>query len=179
MKKIILLLCLYFSLFFVTAQSGEWTWLHGRNIINSAGNIGVQGVPSPANNPPALYEACEWTDTSGKFWMYGGLDYEGQIHNVLWKYDPVDSEWTWMNGTNAIDDAGNYGVKGVSAPTNRPPSFGYGVTTWVDLNDNLWMFGGDMTGNGPSVADLWKYNIGTNEWTWINGPDSDNPKGIY
>ncbi|MBK7691964.1 MAG: hypothetical protein IPJ31_12940 [Bacteroidetes bacterium] len=28
--------------------------------------------------------------------------------------------WTWMKGSNVGASVGNYGVKGVSAPTNEP-----------------------------------------------------------
>src|SRR5690242_16901790 len=104
MKKI-LLLTFAFSFYFVFSYSqnpGEWMWIHGSNTINSTGNFGTQGVPSPTNEPPALYEPCEWTDLTGKFWLYGGEGSAGG--NDLWRYDPATNEWTWMTGTNAFSD---------------------------------------------------------------------------
>src|SRR5215212_7780866 len=93
MKKIFLLLLLVKS---VCAQPpGQWMWIHGPNTPNSAPVWGTQGVPSPANVPPAEYEAAEWTDPSGNFWLFGGFSYAG-----LWKYQPAINQWTWMKRPN-------------------------------------------------------------------------------
>jgi len=148
-------------------------WIHGSNTINSTGNFGTQGVPSATNEPPALYEPCEWTDLTGKFWLYGGEGSAGG--NDLWCYDPATDEWTWMRGTNSGNDPGNYGTMGVASPTNQPPSKGGGISSWVDLNNNLWMFGG--RGPAGNYSDLWKYDITSNEWTWMK--DTINGPGIY
>src|SRR5262245_61753367 len=91
---------------------GEWKWIHGSSSSGSLGNTGIKGVPSPGNDPRALYEACEWTDLNGKFWMFGGLGTTtSDTHNNLWKYDPVTNQWTWMTGSNTINSLGNYGVQ--------------------------------------------------------------------
>ena len=76
---------------------GEWMWIHGNSTTNSPGNFGVQGVPSPSNMPPALYEPCEWTDLSGNYWLFGGANFAsfGGTYAALWKYNPVTGEpWT-------------------------------------------------------------------------------------
>lgn len=39
--------------------------------------------------------------------------------------------------------------------------------TWTDLNGNLWLQGGGIGLSG--LCDLWKYDVGTNNWTWMNG----------
>ncbi len=69
--------------------------------------------------------------------------------NDLWKFDPVTLEWTWVSGSLAIYQNGNFGTQGISAPTNQPPSRS-GNNAWVDKDGNLWLFGGtDM--NWPSA----------------------------
>lgn len=159
------------------SQSGEWVWLTGDTIPNNVGSYGVQGKTNRTNNPPSLYEACEWTDTSGKFWLYGGLNGQN-ICSDLWRYDPILNEWTWMKGLHFANFYGSYGIKGVPSPNNNPPSSSYGMNSWVDLNGNFWMFGGS---NMPNYvySDMWKYDITTNEWTWMNGPGSPNTLGFY
>src|SRR6186713_747016 len=147
MKNFSLTLSVFISLLVsitADAQPGEWVWLHGDSTFTGSGNFGTQGVPSPTNEPPHLYECCEWTDLNGNFWMYGGLDDNSgiQIHNDLWKYDPVTNEWTWVSGTNVVNDHGIFGTQGVSSPTNRPPGLGYGAASWTDQSGDLWMFGG-------------------------------------
>ncbi len=179
MKKINTLVIFTFISFFSFAQLGEWTWIHGSNTAFSTGTYGTKGTPSTTNDPPALYEPVKWTDTTGNFWLYGGLISGGQPINDLWRYNPTTAEWTWMEGTAAIGDNGIYGTQGISAPSNRPPSLGYAATSWVDNSGNLWLFGGWNSGTYGYYSDLWEYNIGTNEWTWMNGPGTINSNGVY
>jgi hypothetical protein len=167
MKSIlVLILCFLFENAF--AQVGEWTWMGGDNVAQSAGNYGTQGIPSVANYPPAVYEPCEFQDQQGNFWVFGGFS---SIYNSdmadLWKYDPATKEWTWMKGigtlSNAID-SGYYGTMGVSSPLNRPSGRGWGTPSWSDTSGNFWIYGGPF-----NCADLWKYTLATNEWTWMQG----------
>jgi hypothetical protein len=157
-------------------QAGEWTWIKGNNFSNSFGNLGTQGVSSPTNEPTSVYGGLEWKDLNGNFWIYGGNDPANLPLNDLWKYDPVVNEWTWITGTNARNDPGNYGIQGIPAATNHPPSIGYGGPTWTDQSNNLWMFAGY---NGGPYSDLWEYEISTNTWTWMKGPGTQNTFGIY
>lgn len=179
-KKFLLFLITHFLIIrSVSAQPpGEWMWIHGNDVVWTPGSFGVQGVPSPANMPPGLYEACEWTDLNGNFWLFGGVLHTAGEYAALWKYDPVTNQWTWMKGPNTPDYSGSYGTQGVSSPTNNPPSRAWGTPSWVDLQGNLWMgFGFDV---GPGAySDLWKYNISTNEWTWVKGPSTPNVLGTY
>jgi PKD repeat protein len=145
---------------------GEWVWLHGDSIIGNPGNFGIQGISDPANFPPTLYEACEWRDPSGNFWLFGGSGL-GTVYADLWKYDPLINEWTWMKGPGTPYYNGVYGVQGVPGTNNNPPSTGLGALSWIDDFDNLWMYAGEAPSGGSS--DLWKYNIATNEWTWMKG----------
>src|SRR5437773_71919 len=126
MKTLVIFLILQSALLnntYTFAQAGEWIWLSGSNVLDGAGNFGVQGVSSPTNTPPSLYEACEWIDSDGNLWLFGGVS--GMFSNEygdLWKYDTQINEWTWMKGTSGMGDAGSYGVQGVPSPLNRPRS---------------------------------------------------------
>ncbi len=167
----------------VHAQNGTWTWMHGVNTPNFSGSFGVQGVAAPTNDPPALYETCEWTDLQGNFWIFGGLESSsGSNHGALWKYDPSTNMWTWMNGSNFPNQAGIYGTQGVPAPSNSPGSRAWGVLSWTDLAGDLWLFGGygyDALGQIGVLNDLWRYNIATNMWTWMSGQQVVNMLGNY
>ena len=176
-KSVLLKLILVFqfsfcSFHFAIAQAGEWTWMHGSIAPFSTGNFGVQGIPSPTNEPPGVYEACEWSDPNGNFWTFGGYT-AANFYNDLWKYDPVANMWTWMNGPGVINDPGNYGTMGISSPTNNPPSRA-STPSWTDNQGNLWLFGGYSGYN-----DLWKFDVVTNEWTWIKGPNTPGNTGTY
>lgn len=167
----------------VSAQvPGEWTWMSGSNSnLSPAGVFGTMGVPAPGNRPPGLYEACEWTDQQGNFWLFGGQSGTG-LECALWRYEPSTNLWTWMNGSSAINQSGIYGTIGVPSPLNRPGARGYGALSWVDSNGNLWMFGGVGYGSGPSLGtlgDLWRYNIASNQWTWMSGTSFANGPASY
>ncbi|HKR03888.1 MAG TPA: kelch repeat-containing protein [Bacteroidia bacterium] len=178
MKKILLIFNFAFLIFnSAFPQAGEWVWIKGDSVPNQPGNFGVQGVSSPTNKPPSLYEPCEWTDLNGNFWLFGGSP-PGSSRSDLWKYDPLTNEWTWMKGNNIPNDPGNYGTLGIPSPANNPPARGYGATSWVDSSGNFWMLGG-ANGTGGNFSDLWRYTISTNEWTWMKGPNITNQLPVY
>src|SRR5437762_12969711 len=82
------------------AQAGEWTWMKGSSSSNSMGSFGTMGIPDASNNPPALYEAYEWTDKQGNLWLFGGDDGTYSLRSALWKFNPSSNEWTWINGSS-------------------------------------------------------------------------------
>jgi hypothetical protein len=157
-------------LFFLSAgnlfsQQGQWTWMTGSNSTSPSWSYGTKGVASPTNTPPGLYEPCEWTDLNGNFWLYGGGSSHG-VMGMLWKYDVAISQWTWISGDTMPNTQANLGVQGVPSPTNQPAAIAYCAASWVDASNNLWFCGGKQNNIGN---DLWKYNISTNEWTWMKG----------
>ncbi len=84
--------------------------------------------------------------------------------------------WTWMAGTRLHYSGVVYGMQGVPNANNTPPGTDR-AASWTDLDGNLWLFGGN-TYNGV-YADLWKYNVVLNMWTWIKGPGIVNPQPVY
>lgn len=168
------------------SQGGEWTWIDGDNAAGVA-VYGTQGTASTSNKPPGLMRGLCWTDSNGKFWLYGGMVISPNVSSQadLWMFDPTTLAWTWVKGPGAITTpiSPNYGTQGVSSPSNHPGSRAFGAT-WADSVGNLWLFGGGAFMNGTNYADLWKYNIATNEWTWMKGPNGTfffggTPSGNY
>jgi len=187
LKRIYILLFALFtihcSLFTVFAQQGQWTWMNGSNLPNQPGVYGTQGVFAAGNTPPAYYEACEWTDKDGNFWLFGGLNNSAvDMWGDLWEFKPNINQWAWIKGPGIPNQAGIYGTYQVPSLTNNPGARSYGVATWVDISGDLWLFGGegyDINGNVSTLNDLWRYHIATNEWTWMAGPNTYNDPGNY
>lgn len=173
---------------FNAKSQNEWTWIKGNLGLAHKGIYGTQGVPSANNTPGVRFDALHWTDLNGNLWLYGGngvdsMDLSGELSD-LWKFDITLYQWVWVNGSPFIqhclngvsDNVGHivFGTKGIASPSNTP-GFRGGSATWTDNNGDLWLFGGsslDTIGGtcGSSIRnDLWKYNISTNMWTWING----------
>jgi hypothetical protein len=166
--------------------SGNWTWVSGANVFLQLGTYGTLGTPSTSNCPGARHMASSWIDNSGNLWLFGGQGYGstatmGQL-NDLWKFNVTTSEWTWMGGANVVNSSANYGTAGTSAPTNIPGARS-GSAAWKDNSGNFWMHGGTgITTSAFTVGylnDLWKYDLSTNEWTWMHGTAFLNQNGLY
>ena len=164
--------------------TNEWTWIRGSNQNDQTANYGTLGVASPSNEPGAREFMASWTDAAGNFWMYGGDGFDATAFGRLgdlWKYNPLTNEWTWMKGYNTIAQNGVYGTLGLASALNMPGGR-YGSGTWQDAAGNLYLYGGrGLAASGPQgyLNDMWKYNITTNQWTWINGANTTNSLGQY
>jgi N-acetylneuraminic acid mutarotase len=161
-------------------SEGQWTWMGGSNIANQSGIYGTLGTPAPGNVPGGRSLSTTWTDASGDFWLFGGDGYDSagnnEYLNDLWKYS--GGQWTWVSGSDLVNQPGSYGTIGVPAPANVPGAR-LEATGWTDSAGNLWLFGGS---NGPKgqfnlLNDLWEFSGG--KWTWISGADSVNQSGVY
>ncbi len=168
-----------FLLFFYLqaySQAGEWTWMKGDSTYDSFGNFGAMGVTSPTNKPPGLYAAGFWTDTAGNLWVYGGAapdtsfyGFNGNTMANLWKFNPVLMMWTWMKGPDTSNSPAVFAAApGVYNVNNSPGSLGYGMCTWTDKKNHLWMYGG-RGGLLSSSNNLWQYDPVSNQWAFMNG----------
>ncbi len=158
----------------------EWTWVGGSNLAGQRGVYGTLGIPAPSNVPGAREDAVTWTDTIGNLWLFGGLGLnsvtQGDL-NDLWMYSA--GQWTWMGGSNMLNQSGTYGTQGTPAQANTPGAR-VDSNTWTDASGNFFLFGGDgrdSAGNFSELNDLWEYSAG--EWTWMSGSNTSGQKGIY
>jgi len=162
-------------------DGNNWTWISGATTINQPGVYGTRGVPSPSNIPGARGGSASWIDKKGNLWLFGGggLDSTGTQGslNDLWKFD--GATWTWVSGSNTVNQSGVYGTKGTAA-TSDMPGAREGLISWTDAGGNLWLFGGvgfDSTGAQDALNDLWKFD--GNNWTWVDGASTVSQTGVY
>ena len=90
-------------------------------------------------------------------------------------------KWNWISGSTTANQTGVYGTMGVSASTNVPGAREDAVT-WVDADDNLWLFGGygiDSTGYPGRLSDLWKFDRTAQAWVWVDGSPIRDQAGTY
>jgi hypothetical protein len=145
------------------AATKEWTWVSGSNTPFAPGVYGTIGVAAAGNVPSARDSAISWTDSSGNLWLFGGYEDDSSVMwgymNDLWKFNPSNKEWTWVNGSYGSGACGGYGTLGIAASGNVPGARGAAVS-WIDRSGDLWLFGG---GSQYSMYppnehnDLWKY----------------------
>ncbi len=153
MKRPLVFIYACFASQLLFAQFNEWTWLKGSSTAGGTAVFGTQGQANIANTPGTSYEAIEWTDKNGILWLLNGT--------TFWKYDPGTNMWTWMRTSNVV-----WGVQGVPSVNNFPGGHGFTALTWVDKNNDLWLYAGAPGGWDDN---LWRYNITTQEWTWMKG----------
>ena len=92
---------------------------------------------------------------------------------------PRTNVWTWVGGSNGVNQTGTYGSKGVAAAANIPGARREAVS-WVDRSGQFWLFGGyGLGGAGSSweLNDLWKFD--GSRWTWMGGASTINQPGLY
>jgi N-acetylneuraminic acid mutarotase len=166
-----------------------WTFVKGDSIagFNYNGIYGTKGIASALNKPPAKQMSGSWVDANGNFWLFGGdgVDSTGIVSstNDLWRYNPLSNEWTWMSGSKIVNQPGTFGTLSVPAVANTPGAR-QNAACWTAATGNLWLFGGNAIGviNSPTanvMSDLWKYDTGSNLWTWVKGNGLYAQPGIY
>ena len=139
-------------------------------------------MPAPNNVPGARgWGAVSWTDHQGHLWLHGGIGFDrngvrGRLDD-MWMYDIATNEWTWMKGADTINSPAVYGSPGVAATSNTRGSTNECNTAWVKSDGSLWTFGGN--GTLGYTNDMWKFDIGTNNWIWMSGPQGANSAGSY
>jgi hypothetical protein len=159
----------------------SWAKRSGSYSANQAGTYGTKGASDSDNTPGARSNSVSWIDTSDHLWLFGGYGYgTGSSYgmlNDLWKFSGTN--WTWVSGSSSAGQYGVYGTMGVPATSNTPGARGWSAT-WIDSNDDLWLFGGYGYGSSGSVGtlnDLWKFN--GSKWTWVSGSKSTSHNGVY
>ncbi len=157
--------------------TNQWSIVrHGR-----ATSYGILGVPDPSNIPPTRTGAASWTGADGALYLFGGSSVSSSGYlSDLWR-STVTSQWTWLKGGRNADDYGIYGVQGSSAPGSVPGSR-YGAACWTGADGALYLFGGygyAAYGLSGYLGDLWRYDVTTNQWTWLKGSNCVGAGVVY
>ncbi len=166
------------------STANEWTWMGGSSTVPATyegqpGVYGTLGVAASSNVPGSRNGAVRWTDSSGNFWLFGGAGFdsngtEGQL-NDLWEFSPSAKTWTWVSGSSTVGATGVYGTKGTGSTTNVPGARA-GSVSWIDGGGNLWLFGGNWS--GEELNDLWEFSPVNKEWTWVSGSMATAGSGL-
>lgn len=158
-------------------STNTWTKLSGSNNATN-GHYGSLNTPSASNIPGGRAFPYFWADKVGNFWIYGGTGFgatgaQQSFLSDLWKYNVSTGIWTWVAGDSTINHAGDFGIINVPAASNNPGGR-YEGSSWVDDDNNLWLFGGAKSDGGTLggtyiMNDVWKYDILLNQWIWKKG----------
>ncbi len=165
--------------------ANAWAWVSGSNFTNQYGIYGTKGIASNLNVPGARNTPATWKDTNGNFYLFGGNGAANSSFgtlNDLWRFNLTSGQWTWMKGDSTENKNAIYGNLNVSSSLNIPGSRSQ-ATSWFDANGNLYLFGGQgkkaSGASNFSLNDIWKYDLTTNNWTWVQGDSIANKLGNY
>lgn len=171
------------DLWFYNSQNNIWTWLAGSKLVNQSGNYGTINQYAGSNLPGSRSEAVGWVSPEGRLYLFGGQGYDstgasGKL-NDLWVFDPTLVQWKYIAGSTTVGSLGHYGS---ASDVANIPSARSGSVSWKTDNAVVYLFGGDGIGNTGTpgkLNDLWRYNIGTNQWSWLSGTNIVNTVGTY
>jgi hypothetical protein len=191
-----------------SAAAGGWVPANLPTFVNAGSNppifqvridqLEFEQVPTGIA-PGSRWGSSSWTSASGDLYLFGGQGFDSlgdptpSLLNDLWKCTPavstVDAQgagtsscpWTLVGGSTTGNTAGVYGTQGSPGGV---PGGRWAAASTKDASGNVWLFGGqgvDSAGTIGLLNDLWMYNSGANQWTWI-GPSTSNAinqKGNY
>jgi len=149
----------------------------GTNGSNGTAVYGASGAESASYTPPALMQFSTTTDASAHYtWLFGGT-FIGSVDS-LWRFNNTTGQWAWMTGSPVYSSPLPVnGLSGVESASYTPGGR-YGAAMWADQHGYIWLYGGfayDTANALGYMNDLWRYNIATNKWVYINGsPGSVN-----
>ena len=150
-------------------SKNEWALMKGDTIPNSIGNYGTKGVEDSNNIPPARWSYSRWKGSDGCFYLFGGGTPD---YNDVWKYNPITNNWTWVSGTNQMNDSGTYNAYCAPSLDKYPAArcFNPGISAG-NCSSIFWTFGGYYFKIGATriLNDLWNFNPSNNKWTRIYG----------
>lgn len=164
----------------------QWTWMKGSNTTNGAAVYGTVNVSSISNTPGPRKGAATFNDNAGNLYLFGGIgtgsnSTYGSL-NDLWRYTISTNSWTWINGSNVVNQNGSYGALNTASVSNSPGSRS-NTSSWKDAAGNFWMFGGDgydaQIPTKSFLNDLWQYDLTTNMWVWKGGTTVLTSPGVY
>ena len=164
------------------SSSKKWQWMNG--ILHSSAYYdfrGALGVEARTNNPIPRTGSMSWRDNEDNLYLFGGLNSASPEYNSdMWKYNKSTNMWVWIKGVSTFNSYGVYGQKGIPAVINNPGAR-RDATTWTDAAGNFYLFGGyGYAASGTwagNLNDTWKYDVATNQWTWLSGPNTVGTSG--
>lgn len=150
--------------------NGLWTWLKGSltstgNIVSDVGIENINNMPTPTSYLYDNKKPNNWVDKNGNFWI--------QVNEYVWRYRPITNSWTVMKKSilTSYSQPPVYGTINVENSDNFP---GLRISSgcWTGNDGNLYLYNGNGYENFRYLIDLWRYNISTNNWTFIKGAGS-------
>jgi hypothetical protein len=136
----------YDDMWLFDTNTSLWAWMSGTpNSIPLAPDMNLAG---DIEHPCARAAANTWIDRNHDIWIYGGIfNTPGDYLADLWKLEIqyLNATWTYIGGGN-VERPLDSVHSSYDGPSPFPGSRGKSAT-WLDADDNLYMFGGEGYSN--------------------------------
>jgi N-acetylneuraminic acid mutarotase len=157
--------------------------LYRLDLSSPVSAIKIAGTGSYLDNrisPEARKSSCLWAVGDENLYLFGGIGYNGNIGNDLWRFNLSSRTWKLIGGkfTNSTFDF-EYGEKKLYDYRNWPPPR-RSSACWVGSKNQIYFAGGQGIYNDSYFdisdcgSDVWSFNTVINKWAWISGPSITN-----
>lgn len=147
-------------------STGFWTWIGGSNLKDVAAQYGTLSG-SGLSEPGGRIEANIWVDAAGDVFIFGGgtdtYTQNSNNYNSLMKFN--GSDWDWLAGSSALNDAGSG-----TQPSARRSAGGV-----YSSDSKFYLFGGtdNATVNNYNLrSDFWSFDGSI--WKLVDGTANDD-----
>ena len=157
----------------------QWIWKKGTpsSFTPIYGTIGTYA----AANEPAIVVSCPSTGNSWCYWQIGDTFWvyinRSFTQTEIWKYSVALNQWACVR-IDTVNSGPVYGTSCSENAANMPEPKEETRARWTDQCGNLWLFGGMDYCGGSGYNDLWRFNVQTNNWTWIGGGSIPGNLGV-
>jgi hypothetical protein len=154
------------------------------------GVYGTLGAPAAGNIPGGRSDASSWTDSSGNFWLFGGLG--NDANGGTWASSTTfgssilprqsgsstGGQWAWMGGNNTVASPECTARWERLLPETFPePRY---AAAKLDRQQRQFLaLGGGYDANGGYLNDLWEYQPSTSSLPAAATPTFSVPAGTY
>jgi hypothetical protein len=162
--------------------SKTWGWIAGYSTsaktVPYAARYGSLNVPNVNNTPPARIWPQRWAFDDSFYMFSGSAQYQSaDLYSDLWQFNVTTKIWTWIAGPSTLNVGPTY-TGADAVPSGRCEHQGF----IHYKNRTLYMFGGyglDFQAIISNLNDLWKFELSTQQWTFIRGSYYSDDPGTY
>ncbi len=120
-------------------------------------------APATSNAPAALRSghSMVWDSQDDLFFVFGGIDGQGNLLNDLWSYSPVTGQWSQISGAST-----GSGTSSACPGGTWPAARMNAAMVWDSAHSQILLYGGMGAGHNHYFGDLWSYSPSTGAGNW-------------
>ena len=171
--------------------TNQWAFWGGSRAAFPLGNFGVLRDPTGGTAyPPNRYQAVGFFVSGARhFYIIGGTSHlsvgdpsKQFTMSDVWRYRVDQRDWTWLAGSSIGNQVGRFESKGIESITATPGSRSDAAGVYHEETKCFYMWAGWGFASGTTAGylrDLWRWNVTSGNWAWIDGMNDVDQMGSY